>query len=194
MPLSCVPALVILNSMNPLQLAFVTSFTVENRSGESVRFTPIGTWGRDGNRSRLPIFTVGFPAFRSFKTGDFFLSHLDSKRVFYDWDDINFSEVAIRTEDGRYYQLVVDPNPTKGQYHPPETNRFVIPAVSKLDEIDPRVLEAVEKKGGGMSKFTLAMVCGLALPFVLWRLVVAYRKEKRNTQQSTQAPGAWADH
>ncbi|HNT36470.1 MAG TPA: hypothetical protein PKH07_15895, partial [bacterium] len=117
MPLVFVPILFLFNSVNPMQLAFITDFTVENRSGEDVSFTPIGTSGREGNRARLPIFAVGFPALPSLRTGNYPLRHGEQRVILYDWDDINLSEIAILSQQGQMYQLVLDPTPTLRQYH-----------------------------------------------------------------------------
>lgn len=191
MPLSCMPVVFVLNTVNPMQSAFITDFTVENQSGEDVQFTPIGTWGAEGNRATLPIFAVRFPAIHSLKTGNFLLKPGERRVVLYDWDDINLSEIAVRSQEGKLYQLVIDPTPTERQYHAPETNLFVIPLLSTL----PTASESVEVAIQGSSKlwrFYAVMLCALALPFVLWRLVLAYRKEKRAAPQAAPPPSSLA--
>ena len=176
-PLSCIPVLVVVNSVNPMQVAFITDFTVENQSGESVTFTPIGASGSKGDRSLLPIVMWKLPAIVAMKTGSFHLAPGESKRILYDWDDINFSEIAVRSDEGRFYELVVDTTPTENQYHAPTSDRFVIPALTGLPSISPRVREAT----GGMGRawlLWLLMGCGLIPPIALWRLKVALRQAR----------------
>lgn len=184
MPLSCMPVVFVLNTVNPMQLAFITDFTVENQSGEDVQFTPIGTWGAEGNRATLPIFIARFPALPSPKIGNFLLKPGEKRVVLYDWDDINLSEIAVRSQEGKIYQLVVDPTPTERQYHAPETNHFVIPLLSSLSTASERV-EIATQGSSKVWRFYVVMLCALALPFALWRLVLAYRKEKRAAPQAT---------
>ena len=186
MPLSCVPVLMIINSINPMQGSFLTEFTVENQSGQEIEFTPIGTWGKDGNRSHLPIYKSRYPAFIASKIGGYHLSPGETKTIIYDWDDINLSEIAIRTKDGRFYQSVVDSNPTDRQYHPPETNHFVITPVAELEDIVPSVYQAAISRRG-IWHYPMVKVLSIALPFILWRLVLAYRKEKKNAQHAPPA-------
>jgi hypothetical protein len=186
MPLSCVPVLMIINSINPMQVSFLTEFIVENRTGQDIEFTPIGTFGKDGNKSHLPVYKSLNRASIASKIGGYHLGPGESKTIVYDWDDINLSEIAIRTKDGRFYQLVVDSNPTDRQYHPPETNRFVITPVAELEDIAPNVFKATNSRRG-IWHYPMVKLLSIALPFILWRLILAYRKEKKNAQHTPPA-------
>jgi hypothetical protein len=181
MPLSCMPVLFVFNMYNPMQTAFITDFKIENRSGEAIEITPIGTWGEKGDKSRLPLFKTAVPAVETFKTRHFYIKDNDTISFKYDWDDINFSEIAVRLKDGKYYQLVIDPTPTENQYHAPKTNIFRIPAISELSDIDPRVLEAVNKPENRTP--SVLTVFSIVLPFLLWWLIIKYKRETKKAQQ-----------
>jgi len=138
----------------------------------------VGTFGRAGSKRRLPIYMWPVPAVQAGRTGNFPLGPGESKRILYDWDDINFSEIVVAAEDGRQVQIVVDATPTKRQYHRPEKSQFVIPALDELERAEGPVLAAAERQHGVWT-FRAVMVIGVVLPLLLWGLVRAYRREKR---------------
>src|SRR5690348_3526721 len=112
LPLSCIPVLLLFNAVNPMQLMFVTGFTVQNRTGGTLSVTPIGTVGPDGHRRPLPLMRWQIPAVPASRNGRLPVQSGKTITLYYDWDDINFSELVIEAEDGELRQLVVNPPPT----------------------------------------------------------------------------------
>ncbi len=161
-----------------MQLAFLTSFKVENQSGQDIWVTPIGTIGADGRRSRLPIFITVIPAFHAIKTGRFRLKDGGTLKIKYDWDDINFSEIAVEAKGGQFYQLIVDPKPTENQYHPPESRHFSIPPLETLPSIQPAVLESVARPGRMWIPPLLTFFGSIALVVLYWRMIAHFLKDK----------------
>lgn len=141
-PLVLVSALGVINLFNPMVLAFQYEFEVVNHSGEPVAVTPIGAVGPSGARYVLPQYSRREPALPALRRADFVLLPGESIKVIYDWDDINFSEILVHTTSGHYRQLVIDPNPTESQYHPPKAERYVVPPLAELREATPSVIRA----------------------------------------------------
>jgi hypothetical protein len=167
----------LINTVNPMQLAFITSFKVENQSGLDVWITPIGTRGIAGRKTRLPIYMTAVPAFPAFKTGRFYLQNNQIIKIKFDWDDINFSEIAIETESGRFYQLVIDPNPLENQYHAPKSRHFVISKLETLEPIQSKVLDAAIKHDKAWI-LPLLVIGSFILWIGFWKMLSEYRKLK----------------
>lgn len=142
LPLTCVPALVLFNAVNPMQLAFITGFTVENRTAATIHVTPIGTVGPAGDRHPLPLAVWKAPWVPASRLGRFPVRSGETITLYYDWDDINFSELVVEADEGEPRQLVVNPEPTANQYTVPRVTDFVIDDVGRLGAVDPRVREA----------------------------------------------------
>lgn len=144
LPLSCVPVLFLLNVVNPMQMVFVTAFTVENRTAATIYVTPVGTVGPDGWRRPLPLAVWQAPWVPASQRGRIPIGSGETITLYYDWDDINFSELVVETEGGTLRQLIVNPNPTANQYTIPRVTDFVIDDVAQLGPVDLRVQEAYD--------------------------------------------------
>jgi hypothetical protein len=158
--------------------AFVVDFVVENQTAETVWITPIGAVGDEGFRVPLPIQLTRTPlALPAFRYGDFRLLPGESVRILYDFDDVNFSEVVIRDSQGRWTQLIADPNPTVNRYHAPLQKRFVITDHPRLDEATQAAREAVARTHARSSRsgviylflFGPWVLCGLREATIRWR-------------------------
>ena len=171
-PFSC---LLIVNSVNPMKSAFLTEFTLANESGQPVRVTPVGTIGPHGKKCLLPTFSNPWPAVPHFIHRTFEIGPGESVDILYDWDDINFSEIAVQNSEGSYRQLIVDPAPTENQYHPPETDLFVIPHFGSLPTITPEVL-AVVNSGSRIATVGIFPFAVVLAPIGLIILTFIYRK------------------
>lgn len=145
LPVGCVPALFLMNTVNPMTMTFVTDIHVTNGSGVPIIVTPVGTIGPDGRRTALPIYSSRLPAIPASRSGGFAVSPGQTLDLLYDWDDVNFSEIVVVLGDGSARQLVVDPRPTVGQYRPPTTNRFTIGDPSRLPPVPPDVAAAAAR-------------------------------------------------
>jgi hypothetical protein len=141
-PLLLLSLLAGVNLFNPMVLGFQYEFEVVNKSEEAIEITPIGTIGREGIKAILPQYSSRLPAWPALRRGAFALDPGSSVKVLYDWDDINFSEILVRTSSGVHRQLVVDPNPTESQYHSPAAGRYVVASLSELPEAAQTVIDA----------------------------------------------------
>ena len=141
-----------------MTLGFLADVVVENASSELLRVTPIGTVDKEGTRRQLPIYDKDdrIPAWQ---TANLRLRPGESITITYDWDDINFSEIAVRRPTGEYRMMVVNPTPTEGCCAPPATDRLRVPPFSDLVAIDPRVQAAAER-GSANRVFWLVLVGG----------------------------------
>lgn len=124
--------------------AFVTDFTVENRTGDTIVVTPVGTVGPDGRRVPLPVKMLAWPSVSAFRSGGYRLAPGACVRIQYDMDDINFSEivVAAAAEPRRTLQLVTNPNPTTNQYRGPMQPCYVIDDLTGLEAAPPAMQAA----------------------------------------------------
>jgi len=183
-PLSCAPVVLVVNMFNPSRTAFVADIEVANRSGRTVAITPVGTVGPDGLRAVLPQYTRAFPAIPAFGSGDLLLADGEARRIIYDWEGINFSEIAVRCESGEYLQLVTDPEPTQDQYHAPKVKRYTIGNLADLEPIDEQVQQAVRQRLPAWQMWGILLVCCLP-PLVLVWLIRAYRRERRRPAEPT---------
>lgn len=139
LPLTCIPVLFLSNTINPMALAFITRFTVENRMEATIFVTPIGTVGSEGRRFPLSLMRWEFPWMPASQRGRLPVRSGEMITFYYDWDDINFSELVVEAEDGELRQLVVNPKPTLNQYTIPKVTNFVIDDLAKLETVDQRV-------------------------------------------------------
>jgi hypothetical protein len=133
--------LLILNSVNPMQLTFVTEFRVENQTTRPLWVTPIGTFNT-GGKCVLPQFATSVPAIPAVRSRDLRLEPGGSTWIIYDWDDLNFSEIVVRDARGEYRQLVVDPDPPKRNYYRNKRERYVIEEWESLPAATANVLAA----------------------------------------------------
>ena len=168
LPLAALAAIIVFNMLNPMQATFITGFTIENRTSHSLLVTPVGTVGQKGHRSLLPVYLCTFPAIPVIQRRDFPVAAGGSIDILYDWDDINLSEILVVDEAGGRYEMVVDPMPTKHQYHPPKNDRLVIQDLKGLGMTSSSVIEAYGRKEIGWLIYALAIVGGVILASFIW--------------------------
>ncbi len=87
-----------------ISFTFLTEFTVENRTEETIVVTPVGT-GESGHRGPLPVKMFAFPPFAAFRSGEFRLAPDESISVQYDMDDITLSELVVTCSSFRIVQI-----------------------------------------------------------------------------------------
>ena len=193
LPLSVSTVAILIGPLNPMQAAFITEFTIENRSGETVHITPVGTVGMEGHKGLLPQFVSAFPAIPAKKESNLIVADRQSIRILYDWDDINFSEIAIRDEAGKWYQLVTDPEPTKDQYHPPHAKHYEI---GKLAELPPATRDVIKAAQAWPSSAWILgfAVAGVLVPVVLIWTIIRYRRLATAAMGSPSPSGQTARH
>jgi hypothetical protein len=175
LPLGCVAILAVVNTINPLVAAFVTDIHVTNQSGQPITVTPIGTMGAEGHRYPLPVYISRFPAIAASRCGGFAVEPGATRVILYDWDDTNLSEIVVDFADGTSRQWVVDPEPTKNQYRPPATNRFVIDAAAELEVVPANVAAAAAQARQPSRQWLVVFL--LLLPcLTFYYLLQAYRR------------------
>ena len=167
---------VLLSTVNPMLLVFIANFKVENQSGQDIWFTPIGTRGTEAQKGLMPIYLTAIPALPAVRIGNYYLKDGDTKKIKYDWDDVNFSEILIKAKNGQFYELIVDLEPTDNQYHPPKSKHFVIPELKTLCVARPNIIEVYDRKNRGWLR--CLPLFGSAIFVVLYcRMIAHYRKE-----------------
>jgi hypothetical protein len=166
---------VLLSTVNPMLLLFITNFKVENQSGQDIWFTPIGTRGAEAQKGLMPIYLTAIPALPAVRIGNYYLKDGDTKKIKYDWDDVNFSEILIKAKNGQFYELIVDLEPTDNQYHPPKSKHFVIPELNTLCVARPNIIEVYDRKNRGWLR--CLPLFGSAVFVLYCRMIAHYRKE-----------------
>ncbi len=114
--------------------AFVARFSVENRTGEPIVVTPVGTAGTAGSRAPLPVLSLGFPSLPALRSGGFRLAPGESVSILYDMDDIRLSELVVAARPGQALPMVAGTTPAAGQDHGPDPRgrRYVIDDLTRL--------------------------------------------------------------
>lgn len=171
LPCGGLAGLVIFARLSQVQLGFITDFHITNATQHSIKTTPIGTVGSQGARYPLHQIHRKQPTFDDKTRGGFEVLPNATVELFYDWDDINFSEIVIEDHTGQLSQLVVDPAPTRNQYHPPATNTFTITDASPLVSVPPDVMTAyheAQKPYHLPIRFYLFFLPWITFPFLLW--------------------------
>lgn len=174
LPTSCIPVLCALNAYNPMALVFVTDITVENKLEESIHATPIGTVG-NGKKCPLPVQRWKSPCLPAAQRGGFRVGPGERITIYYDWDDINFSEMVIEDAQGKLFQIIANPDPVSRQYVVAPKTAFVIDDLSVLGPVDPGVLKAF-KRANRPAYAVYALPFLTLLPFTFWFLWWRNRK------------------
>jgi hypothetical protein len=149
LPLLLLTLLFALNVVNPLARLFLTSFEIVNETEELLSVTPIGAVGSVGARHPLPISLSRSYYLMGLKTAEFSIPPGSSRIFTYDWDDIQFSEILIRREEGDYHFMATGLDPIQGQYRRPEADRFVIKDIAELPAAEDHHVAAL---GRGAAK------------------------------------------
>jgi hypothetical protein len=147
-PTTLLTVLLTLNTINPMGLAFLKKFTVANQTALDVWVTPIGAIGKEGRRSTLPYSRARHLYVLCTKDRDFHIAPKSGRAFVYDWDDIQFSEILVRTNGGAFRVMLTGLHPTKGQYRSPERDGFSISDLGALDLAAPLHLSALEVDRG----------------------------------------------
>jgi len=186
LPISCFPALRVITIVVPVPPT--KDFTIENRTNALVRVTPIGAIGEDGQR--YPLHTVHFRHLRipRAKRGDFQIEPGEKLTVYYEWGEMNFSELVFENGKGDLRQIVVNPNPTKGQYVIPPVTEFVIKDLNSLAVPMPNV-EAAYRKGKEKHPILLPNLAA-AIPAITFGILFRrYRRLRRSLESGARKRG-----
>lgn len=182
--------LVLLGVFNPFALVFLYPFQVENKTNEPIWITPLGTVGEEGLRQVLPQYLFRTPALPALKEADLRIDPGETRHLIYDWDDINFSEIVVKSRRGEQRMLVVDSHPTENRYHTPGENHFVIDSFERLEPLTGAISETVLSR-----RWNFATPMFLLLGALPVALLAGYKllnrnpdSNKKNTSCPTEIP------
>ena len=161
-PAAFVAALILMNSLNPMQTMFISSFSVRNDSGEPLRFWTAGVH-ESGQTHLLPLFATSWPALPSLRAGGFFLAARQTTRVTYDWDDYNFTAIIVRSAGGDLLAFDVDAEARQADCcYRPRKEEYVLPPLGTLRAATPA--ERTAREEGNFVGLRLGAI--FVLPFV----------------------------
>lgn len=129
-----------LRAVNPMQMAFLADFEIINDSGRDVRVTPIGMWQGSGRYSSLPRYRDSYPPVLPCQSHVVPVAAGRSVRITYDWDDINFRHILVRTSSGGVFMLDTDNKGTLGSCYAAEKERYRIPPLGDLRRAPARLI------------------------------------------------------
>jgi len=121
-----------LRAFNPMLLAFLADFEIINDSARDVSVTPIGMWQGSGRYGSLPRYRDNYPPVLTCQSHDVPVTAGRSVRITYDWDDINFRHILVRTSSGECYMLDTDKKGTLQSCYAAEKERYRIPPLGDL--------------------------------------------------------------
>ncbi len=186
-PLSLLPLLFVINSVNPMQLVFITSITVVNQSGRTLDIIPVGTFN-NGEKGPLPTFYTACPAFPRLGTPIFRVEDGEKQSILFDCDDINFSDFIVRDATGEHRLMVADANPPKKDYYAPRQKAFIIPKWDELSTIVASALSAATR-WRGIIRSGWALLAMALPPFFLIGFAIALVRDRRiHNKTSTAHP------
>jgi len=132
---------------NPMLLMFLSSFEIRNDSGVDVWVTPIGRWEGTGDYGPLPRYWNRTPpAIPSWQDHDIPLEAGGRLTVIYDWDDINFRHLLVRTADEEVYITDTDKKGTLDYCYAAQESSYRIPPVKEMPKVPDELLPCTRGK------------------------------------------------
>jgi len=157
-PFLLLAIILILGTINPMSSMFMCTIRIENRSGETVHVTPIGTHiAIKEYRAVLDQYAVTMPPIPVIRQGDFILRPNESKIIDYDCDDVRLSEILVKTDDGTYKQISTQNNKVN-----------VIPPLSELSNANHAVLDATSGSEFNWMYWSIILLGLLSLSLYIW--------------------------
>lgn len=161
--------------------AFVEPLTVENRTGQPLLITPVGSVHGREHRAPLPTVMFALLALPSPRAGLFPLGPGESVTLHYDRDDIIVSELVIEDERGRIRQLAV--NRERTREHGSLDARYVLEDMESLPTASPAVL-AASVAARGMRVHAIVFFVLLIAPWLAYRAL-----RRRVVERKSDPPG-----
>jgi hypothetical protein len=159
--------------------AFVTSFTVENRTGAVVVVTPVGRRGSVARPEPLPVMMFSFFPVPAFRNGGYRLGPGEAVTIAYDMDDVRLSEIVVWAGAGGALEGVV-PAATTGARRS-LNRRFVIDDVAGLEPASADAVAAAHRAGlhwVGAAVVDLLLFGPWVAYGIVWLLRRAEKREK----------------
>ena len=157
------------NVVNPMALAFLTTFEVENKTDEEIFVTPIGAVGQNGHRHTLPYSASTCLYIMAPSSADYPITPGGLREFTYDWDDIQFSEILVRRASEDYRVIPTGLHPTENQYRRPEKTRFEIGDLESAPLAKEQHLAALPSNSTRIWTIYLLAVLGLASPVLFFK-------------------------
>jgi hypothetical protein len=184
-PLSIVTLLIGINTVNPISLIFLTTFEIENKTGEEILVTPIGAVRSKGDRQTLPYSALPWLYIMIKDYKDYPIPPGKVRKFHYDWDDIQFSEILVRLPSKEYHVIQTGLHPTRNQYQCLGEKRFEIVDVESLPLAENIHLEALHFDSNRILLLYILAILGFAPPALFfWALCIkvetGQKKQKNN--------------
>lgn len=154
-PLLALSGLFCCNSVNPMQVVFVTEMVIVNKSREDIVVSPIGEAHGSGRLRALPTFLADMPAIMAPRDGRFPVASGTTLRLFYDFDDIAATQIIVETVAASPRELAI------GSAHGPYV-------VEQIDELPEASESARTAAGGSVLGSFLLFYFGWAIPILLF--------------------------
>ena len=85
--------------LNFIVSSWITEFKVTNQTTKKIEITPIGKWHGNGRLGSLPQYYRKIIVWPAFVQTNLALKPMETKTVFYDWDDINMTGFVIKYQN-----------------------------------------------------------------------------------------------
>jgi hypothetical protein len=163
-PLFLLLILFVVNAINPMATAFLTTFEVVNQTNQPITVTPVGAVGEKSVRKTLPLSVSGKFSWPAGKSSQFQIQPNSTRTFHYDWDDVQFCEILIEDEKRTTCVFETGLHATEDQYRRPVGNRFVIRSTDSLPLAKPHHDDIRTGRSVKMMVFHLLMFLGLLCP------------------------------
>ncbi|QDV53064.1 hypothetical protein [Gimesia fumaroli] len=173
-PFSCLTLVIVLNMLNPMALAFLIDFDVENKTDELIFVTPIGSKAPNGARHQLPYSISSSFYFQIPSEIDYPIEAGVLKRFIYDYDDIQFSEILVRRAEERYRVLSIPPKLQSDGFYPPKNNQIEIKKIDALPFAKKQHLLAL--KENRMTTWTIEILAAIGLLSPIFFVIASQMK------------------
>ncbi len=159
-------------------LSFWTSCSVTNQTQQAIYATPIGTVGPAGKRVMLPVHRIWFPNLEYAEQGDIPIAPGETFRFVYDMDDINYSELVVKSGGQIVGQVVVNPTPTANQYTVPTIVDVTVKDFATLLPVPANVQSAIpQNRRTGYTGIVYIVTAGILILYGLGWIFWFVRKQ-----------------
>ena len=159
--------LLLINSVNPIQITYLTRFRVENLTTRPLWLTPVGTFD-SGRKSVLPLFARRLPAIPAFWTKNIRIDPGGRTWIIYHCSCSNGSGLVVLDAEGEFRQLIVDPDPSKRDRFKQE--RYIIENWETLPRAAVSVLAVARAPDRRWWRWAIFATGFIVMPLYIWML------------------------